>query len=78
VTYDPVALGLCSLTGRALPPGRRSTRRFIDNRARVINGKLTDLESALAELQGQLTPAASKALRARVWRMANLVPVGTI
>ena len=63
---------VCRLTGRPLPPGSTRRREFVSDRARVLNGKLVDLESTLAELDKLCATDEERArVRASVWRAGN-------
>tara|TARA_R110001599_G_scaffold237472_3_gene436935 strand:- start:714 stop:962 length:249 start_codon:yes stop_codon:yes gene_type:complete len=66
----------CALTGKTLPLSSTARRRFIDDRARVLNGRLALIEAVCIELESMdLDRAACAAVRARLWRAGNLLRV---
>ena len=66
----------CKLTGAALPPGSTARREYATDRARVLAGKLRDMESLAAELDALCVgPRERAAVRSRLWRAGNLVRV---
>lgn len=67
----------CKLTGRQLPSNATTRRTFIDDRARVLNGRIALIEQVCQELQSMnLDRDALAAVRARLWRAGNCLVVG--
>tara|TARA_X000001388_G_scaffold65437_1_gene51909 strand:+ start:331 stop:576 length:246 start_codon:yes stop_codon:yes gene_type:complete len=67
----------CKLTGKELPSSSTARRTFIDDRARVLNGRIALIEQVCEELQSMnLDRDALAAVRARLWRAGNYLVVG--
>ena len=68
----------CKLTGHALPAGSTARREYATDRARVLAGKLRDIENVCAELEDLCaTNTEKRAVRAALWRAGNLLRVSS-